>query len=533
MNPFGRAKSQPFNSIFLALALQRMLNIEDIRLYVLNYPDEVIRGNINSPVVGCPPIFYAAARNESKAIQMLVEFGADPNSWSVTWNVPVLAFAIFQAVAGNQSMDTTNIVKTLLGAGAYPTMIPRSLWEDYTKTPELSEKATRKGIDPSWCNAAFRCLLARTLNLSQRYYLWKANSLKPASARTKQIALAYNIIPLLEIPFHIIGQSIATDTILSRVFGYLALNKKKPMVIVFAGPSGHGKTELARQMETLLSCSAITVDCTEMRHETDIFGAKHPYVGAEQGSKVNNFLAENTGRQSIVFLDEFEKSTSDAWNALLLPFDSGSYRDRRNGTTLDCSNTIWIIATNLVDSVIDRFFIDHLQNKDHNVQNAPLQDLDSMIKKQFAATFKAPLTGRISIVVPFFPFQAGEQAVVASKFMLDFARLLRGPIDLEKKRFIGHLELQFENDTEVARFLAETGYERGLGARSLARVVEQLIETPLAYEYVQGNDEITMEMNDGPLQRYTVKVVRGRDGQRTLIVVREKSITVVDADEEL
>ena len=73
--------------------------------------------------------------------------------------------------------------------------------------------------------------------------------------------------------------------------------------------------------------------------------------------------------------------------------------------------------------------------------------------------------------------------------MLDFARLLRGPIDLEKKRFIGLPDLHCENDAEVARFLAETSYERGLVARSLARVVEQLIETPLAYECVQGNDD--------------------------------------------
>ena len=321
VDPFGRAKSQSFDSIFLASALQRMLSLEDIRLYVLNYSDEVIRGNINSPVVGCPPIFYAVARNESKAIRMLVEYGADTNSRSITWSIPLLAFAISHAE--DQSLDTTDVVKTLLRLGACPTVIPRSLWEDYSKAPESNETVTSKDTESSWCNPPFHCLLARTLNLNQRYYLWKANSLKPPSTRTKQIALAYNTTPLLEIPFHVIGQSIATNTILSRVFGYLALNKKKPMVTVFTGPSDHGKTELAKQMETLLSCPAINVDCTEMRHETDIFGAKHPYIGAEQGSKVNNFLAEHTGRQSIVFLDEFEKSTSDVWNALLLPFDSG------------------------------------------------------------------------------------------------------------------------------------------------------------------------------------------------------------------
>lgn len=138
------------------------------------------------------------------------------------------------------------MAKTLLGLGAYPTAIPRSLWEYYTNTLDSNETVTNKDTDSSWCsswcNPSFHCLLARTLNPNQRYYLWKANSLKPPSTRTKQIALAYNATPLLEIPFHFIGQSTATNTILSRVFGYLALNKKNPMVIVLVGPLGHCKT---------------------------------------------------------------------------------------------------------------------------------------------------------------------------------------------------------------------------------------------------------------------------------------------------
>ena len=66
------------------------------------------------------------------------------------------------------------------------------------------------------------------------------------------------------------------------------------------------------------------VDCTEIRHETDIFGPKAPYHGWEAGSPVNNFLARKNGERGIVFLDEFEKTEREVWNALLLPFDSGT-----------------------------------------------------------------------------------------------------------------------------------------------------------------------------------------------------------------
>lgn len=96
-------------------------------------------------------------------------------------------------------------------------------------------------------------------------------------------------------------------------------------------------------METLLSCPAIAVDCTEVRHETDIFGAKHPYIGAEQGSKVNNFLAEHTSRQSIVFLDKVEKSKNDVWNALLLPFDSGTPSPPKSFVTPPVSRAIILL----------------------------------------------------------------------------------------------------------------------------------------------------------------------------------------------
>lgn len=65
------------------------------------------------------------------------------------------------------------------------------------------------------------------------------------------------------------------------------------------------------------------VDCTEMRHETDMFGPKKPYYGYTLGSPLNNFLARLNGKRGIVFLDEFEKTTKEVQNAFLIPFDEG------------------------------------------------------------------------------------------------------------------------------------------------------------------------------------------------------------------
>jgi ATP-dependent Clp protease ATP-binding subunit ClpA len=65
------------------------------------------------------------------------------------------------------------------------------------------------------------------------------------------------------------------------------------------------------------------VDCTEMQHESDLFEPKWPYVGHQKGSPVNEFLARNAGKRCIVFLDEFEKTSTEVQNSLLIPFDEG------------------------------------------------------------------------------------------------------------------------------------------------------------------------------------------------------------------
>ena len=89
------------------------------------------------------------------------------------------------------------------------------------------------------------------------------------------------------------------------------------------GPSGHGKTELARRLGLLLSLPIAIVDCTIIKQESDLFGHRPPFVGAKEGTPTNNFIAQHGGRKSIIFLDEFEKTTEDVHKSLLIPFDNG------------------------------------------------------------------------------------------------------------------------------------------------------------------------------------------------------------------
>lgn len=103
----------------------------------------------------------------------------------------------------------------------------------------------------------------------------------------------------------------------------LALPRDKPLVLMFAGPSGHGKTELAQSLGALISAEIVALDCSTFQRENEMFGARPPYIGYEFGSQLNNFLAKGSGKRNIVFMDEFEKTSTEIRNALLIPFDQG------------------------------------------------------------------------------------------------------------------------------------------------------------------------------------------------------------------
>jgi hypothetical protein len=240
--------------------------------------------------------------------------------------VPLLAFCIL--IASNLNTHTTPVLTTLLSLGADVSVIPRIFF-----MPFLSDPPTKAPFDQrypefleqkkAWCKEYMRPILARNVNLTQRYFLEKTLIEKSPSDRQTQVAVMHNALSLLGIGYFMIGQSSAAKMVIQKILSNMALPRSKPLVMVFAGPSGHGKTELAKRMGELLSLEIECIDCTELRYETDLFGPKKPYIGHEAGSPLNNFLARLAGRRCIVFLDEFEKTTRDVQNALLIPFDEG------------------------------------------------------------------------------------------------------------------------------------------------------------------------------------------------------------------
>lgn len=494
----------------LAWAMQHQAGAASIERYLNSFDPARVKSQLSSTLIKCtsaevfPVLFFAVEQNSPEIVRVLCKAGADPSKNSEPAGLPLLAYTILSAE--HDLSDTTDTLIALLAERANPNQLPGSLWKAPLKAPRADvPTASEVGYFNfrSWCTPELRKALARNLTLMQRYSLWRADHLASSTPRMVQIATAFSILPLLETPYHIIGQTPAIKQVIDAVASHYMFDSGFPLVMLFTGASGHGKTEVAKRMGSLLSLDIHIVDCTEMRYETDIFGPKAPYVGHKEGSMLNNFLAEHSGQRAVVFLDEFEKTTADVHKAMLLPFESGMYQDRRNGTKLDCTKTIWILAANLGEQLIQKFWSTSMENagQTHPVQ-VDYDKLCTLLENVAIRTFGAPLTGRLSYTIPFLPFNDLEQAVTTYKFMREFKNEIRKPVNVEAKLFPRRLILNYKDDGQLAQHLASNYYSHELGARSLQKAVHRHVKQKLAHAFLNEQTIVYDKLNEEPMATY-------------------------------
>lgn len=233
----------------------------------------VLKANIKNLLKGAPggpsfPILYfAVERNSQEILSMLCEAGRDASqkyrpSDLATAPIPLLAYTVTRAE--NDMSDTTDSLVALIAKGADFKDVPKDMWHDYLKAP-LKDKADpidAASAPDRWCTQEVREALCRNLTLLQRYILWKAERITKPSIGEKQSAKEHEIMPLFEAPYNFIGQQQVTRQVIDCVRLHYDFGKDKPLVLLFTGPSGHGKTQLAEDMNRLLSLDIFTVDCT-------------------------------------------------------------------------------------------------------------------------------------------------------------------------------------------------------------------------------------------------------------------------------
>ena len=232
---------------------------------------------------------------------------------------------------------------------------------------------------------------------------------------------------------------------------------------LFAGPTGVGKTEVTRQLARIMGIELIRFDMSEYmeRHTVSrLIGAPPGYVGFDQGGLLTEEI--NKHPHSVLLLDEVEKAHPDVFNLLLQVMDHGTLTDN-NGRKADFRNIVLVMTTNCGAEEMSRPSIGFTQ-QDHS------GDSLEIIRRTFTPEFR----NRLDTVIQFGALDEKTVGHVVDKFIIE----LEG--QLEEKR------VTVDVDEDARKWLAEYGFDPKMGARPMARVIQENIKRPLAEELLFG-----------------------------------------------
>ncbi|KPC98404.1 Chaperone protein ClpB [Geobacillus sp. BCO2] len=252
---------------------------------------------------------------------------------------------------------------------------------------------------------------------------------------------------------------------------------------LFLGPTGVGKTELAKALAEALFDSEeqlIRLDMSEYMEKhavSRLIGAPPGYVGYEEGGQLTEAVRRKP--YSVLLFDEIEKAHPDVFNILLQLLDDGRLTDS-HGRTVDFKNTVVIMTSNIGSPLL-------LEHKDGGID----EQTRRQVFDQLRAHFRPEFLNRIDDIVLFKPLSMNEVKGIVEKFARELSRRLTD-------RHIG-LVL-----TEAAKqYIAEAGFDPVYGARPLKRFMQKQIETPLAKELIAGRvreyGTVTVDVDNGKI----------------------------------
>ncbi|MCH7853163.1 MAG: ATP-dependent Clp protease ATP-binding subunit ClpA [Proteobacteria bacterium] len=252
---------------------------------------------------------------------------------------------------------------------------------------------------------------------------------------------------------------------------------------LFSGPTGVGKTEVTRQLAMILGVELIRFDMSEYmeRHTVSrLIGAPPGYVGYDQGGLLTEAVSKNP--HAVILLDEIEKAHPEVFNLLLQVMDHGTLTDN-NGRKADFRNIVLVMTTNAGAREMSRASIG-FTHQDHTADGMEI------IKKTFSPEFR----NRLDSIIQFAALDARSIARVVDKLVVELE------VKLESN------EVTLELDDEARSWIADRGYDPKMGARPMARVIQEHIKRPLAEELLFG------KLAEGGHVRITV----GPDGELLL-----------------
>jgi ATP-dependent Clp protease ATP-binding subunit ClpA len=281
----------------------------------------------------------------------------------------------------------------------------------------------------------------------------------------------------------VFGQEAAIETLAAAIKMARSglANPNKPIgCFLFAGPTGVGKTEVTRQLALQLGIELIRFDMSEYMEAHSVsrlIGAPPGYVGFDQGGLLTEQVTKHP--HAVLLLDEIEKAHPDVFNILLQVMDHGALTDT-NGREANFKNVIMVMTTNAGAAQAARRTIGFV-TQDHG------SDAMEILRRSFTPEFR----NRLDAVIQFGPLDFEHILRVVDKFL----------IELETQLHEKHVTLSAT--PEARQWLAEHGFDPQMGARPMARVIQENVKRPLADELLFGRlskgGKVLVAVRDGKL----------------------------------
>jgi len=266
---------------------------------------------------------------------------------------------------------------------------------------------------------------------------------------------------------------------------------KRPIgSFIFLGPTGVGKTELARALAEFLfddEAALVRLDMSEYMEKhtaSRLTGAPPGYVGYDEGGQ----LTEQVRRRpySVVLFDEIEKAHPDVFNALLQILDDGRLTDGK-GRTVDFKNTVVIMTSNIGSNVISKHRLGFAAEGEESGHDA----LEKRLLDELRKAFRPEFLNRVDEVIVFDPLSREQLTEVVDLLLRHLRELVKGQ------------GMTLEVSAAAKGYVVEQGYDVEYGARPLKRAIQRLVENPLSSALLRGEfeegDTVKVDLVDGSL----------------------------------
>jgi len=243
---------------------------------------------------------------------------------------------------------------------------------------------------------------------------------------------------------------------------------------IFIGPSGVGKTELAKALAEFMfddEEALVRIDMSEYREQhtvSRLFGAPPGYVGYEEGGQLTEAVRRRPYR--VILFDEIEKAHPEVWNALLQILDDGRLTDGQ-GRVVDFRNSVLIMTSNLGTEFVRKSgSLGFLQRNADSEDRAAHEKIEKALK----STFRPEFLNRIDEIITFSPLSLEQMREIVDLQMMEV-----------QERLMEH-DLRVELTPAARNWLADVGYDPSFGARPLRRALQKHVESPLSVSLLSG-----------------------------------------------